>query len=304
MTAGLPNGTFSELNMKICKTFANDGCMKSHKGRRGTDKILRPLLLFSPGFGQSRLVYNAMAHSVASEGYIVVSIDHPYDANVVEYPDRSYVRAANISSDDEAALNALIDVRAQDVSFVADELQNSATLRQVIGKSGNMIDFGKVLMYGHSLGGATAATVMLADGRIRGGVNLDGRFFDKVLAKGISHPFLNVGRPYHRLEDSTWDQFYNSSSGPIVEAQVAGTLHAAFTDFPVVVGTWNPNDSDVFEALQAFLGTIPWMRAGEIVTRLVTTFAEFVFDGRNSTILSGTDSSFAEVGLVRSQLHQ
>lgn len=110
MTAGLPNGTFSELNMKICKTFANDGCMKSHKGRRGTDRILRPLLLFSPGFGQSRLVYNAMAHSVASEGYIVVSIDHPYDANVVEYPDRSYVRAANISSDDEAALNALIDV--------------------------------------------------------------------------------------------------------------------------------------------------------------------------------------------------
>ncbi|ETS73825.1 hypothetical protein PFICI_14771 [Pestalotiopsis fici W106-1] len=283
MSAGLPNGTFSELNMKLCKSLPLAGCARGRRDIRRAAQISRPLLLFSPGFGQSRLVYNAMAQSLASEGYIVASIDHPYDANVVEYPDGSYVTAANISSDDIAALNALLD----------------APLRRVIGHSGNVINFEKLVMYGHSLGGATAATLMLTDSRIRGGINLDGRFFDKVLATGVSAPFINVGRPNHRLEDTTWDSFYNISTGPIIELEVSGSLHAAFTDFPAVIGTMNLTNVDVIETVQAFVGTIPWERAGDIITRVVTDSAEFVFDHRNSTVLSGTDSSFPEVELVR-----
>lgn len=55
-----------------------------------------------------------MAQSLASEGYVVVTIDHPYDADVVEFPDGSYVLAANISSDDDAALDSLLEVRNPD----------------------------------------------------------------------------------------------------------------------------------------------------------------------------------------------
>ncbi len=46
-----------------------------------------PLLLFSPGFGNLRGQYSAALEDVSSQGYIVVSMDHPYDSSFVEYPD-------------------------------------------------------------------------------------------------------------------------------------------------------------------------------------------------------------------------
>lgn len=181
-----------------------------------------------------------------------------------------------------------------------DQLQNSSALTKTVEKSGNAIDFSKIVMYGHSLGGTTAATVMPTDSRIRGGVNLDGRFFTQAMATGVGAPFMNVGRPDHRLEDTTWDTFFNVSKGPLLEVEVAGTLHAAFTDFPVVIGTSDPTSPEVIAGLQTFVGTIPWLRAGVVVAKLVAAFTESVLDHQNSTILSGSDSNFPEVKLVRS----
>ena len=50
-------------------------------------------------------------------------------------------------------------------------------------------------MFGHSLGGATAAAAMLADPRIRAGVDMDGTILGKVAKQGVARPFLvAVGR--------------------------------------------------------------------------------------------------------------
>ncbi|KAH8198553.1 hypothetical protein TruAng_007285 [Truncatella angustata] len=256
-------------------------------------------LLATSGFGQSRLVYNAMAQSLASEGHIVVSIDHPYDASVVEFPDGSLVKAANISSDDIAALEALVQVRAADVSFVIDQLQSLPSLRKAVQSSGCDIDFARTVMYGHSLGGATAAAAMLSDPRIYGGANLDGRFFNPVEETGLTRPFINVGRPNHRKEDPTWDTFYQNTQGPMIEISVNGTLHGSFTDFPLIVSTLNITDITIIEGLQEFLGTTPWMRVGDIVKSLIMAFDDFVFNHTKSALLQGVDSKFPEVELVR-----
>ncbi len=71
-----------------------------------------PVVLFSPGLGNSRFLYSAMAQSIASYGNIVIAIDHPYGANVVEYSDGTFVVAVNISSD--AQINLDVNIRAQD----------------------------------------------------------------------------------------------------------------------------------------------------------------------------------------------
>ncbi|KAH6652939.1 hypothetical protein BKA67DRAFT_568032 [Truncatella angustata] len=298
-SGGLPDGTFTSLTMQLCNVTEYKTCSKSRKSQRGIPKVLRPLLLFSPGFGQSRLVYNAMAQSLASEGHIVVSIDHPYDASVVEFPDGSLVKAANISSDDIAALEALVQVRAADVSFVIDQLQSLPSLRKAVQSSGCDIDFARTVMYGHSLGGATAAAAMLSDPRIYGGANLDGRFFNPVEETGLTRPFINVGRPNHRKEDPTWDTFYQNTQGPMIEISVNGTLHGSFTDFPLIVSTLNITDITIIEGLQEFLGTTPWMRVGDIVKSLIMAFDDFVFNHTKSALLQGVDSKFPEVELVR-----
>lgn len=101
-SAGLPNTTFTSLAMQLCDIPKRKPCSRTHNAR--------PLLMFSPGFGQSRFLYSAMARSLASEGYIVVTVDHPYDATVVEFTDGSFVRAANISTDDDGVMEKVIQV--------------------------------------------------------------------------------------------------------------------------------------------------------------------------------------------------
>jgi predicted dienelactone hydrolase len=60
-----------------------------------------PIAIFPSGSGNSRLVYNAMARSLASFGNVVVLIDHPYDAIIVEFPDGTVVEGGNIPEDTE-----------------------------------------------------------------------------------------------------------------------------------------------------------------------------------------------------------
>jgi predicted dienelactone hydrolase len=112
----LSNGTFGSLKLSTCKDgAAMAGCIQN-----------LPIAIFSPGLGASRLLYNALAQSIASFGYLVSSIDYVYDENVVEYPDDSHVLGANISTDSQLDLD--IKIRAQDVSFVLDELSLASTL--------------------------------------------------------------------------------------------------------------------------------------------------------------------------------
>jgi hypothetical protein len=87
-SAGLPGALFSTFQLEFCKTpQQNGGCRASKKkGPRF------PLVFFSPGLGESRLLYSVTAKSIAAQGCVVVTIDHPYDADVVEFPDGSVVR--------------------------------------------------------------------------------------------------------------------------------------------------------------------------------------------------------------------
>lgn len=68
----------------------------------------------------SRQLYSAMAQRVASSGYLVISIDHPSDASIVEYPDGTLVYADNITTTAQTDLD--VATRAQDVSFLLDQL--------------------------------------------------------------------------------------------------------------------------------------------------------------------------------------
>lgn len=103
-SAGLPNDTFSAFEISFCKLSGVVGC----KSERTTRKSSRhPLVIFSPGLGESRLLYSNMAKSLAGQGYVVITVDHPYDTQVVEFPDGSVVQGGNISDDDSAMEQAI-----------------------------------------------------------------------------------------------------------------------------------------------------------------------------------------------------
>lgn len=87
-TLGLPDNIVKDFEMKVCN-ISSVKPKRFHKPKKEY-----PIALFSPGYQGSRLVYGAMARSLASLGYIILTVDHTYEAFVVEFPDGTAVPAA------------------------------------------------------------------------------------------------------------------------------------------------------------------------------------------------------------------
>jgi platelet-activating factor acetylhydrolase isoform II len=96
-----------------------------------------PVLIFSPGGGMPREVYAAQLEDLASLGYVIAAISHPYDAIVTLFPDGRQIAYSDKrwpttpSVEGAANLNQL-EWHANDIRFVLDELTraNLATFRR------------------------------------------------------------------------------------------------------------------------------------------------------------------------------
>ena len=57
-----------------------------------------------------------------------------------------------------------------------------------------LIDPSRIAMTGHSAGGAAAIAAMLADSRVRAGIDMDGATQARIPDHGLSRPFLFLGK--------------------------------------------------------------------------------------------------------------
>lgn len=90
----------------LIKGFEQETCIPSTAGKR---KPL-PVIIFSPGISLSRHLSSAQAQSLASQGYVVITIDHPYDATIVEFPDGEVVYGYNLTDYNPATAERAIKV--------------------------------------------------------------------------------------------------------------------------------------------------------------------------------------------------
>ncbi|KAL2069369.1 hypothetical protein VTL71DRAFT_15707 [Oculimacula yallundae] len=277
---GIPAGTFGSVNFQTCRT--NPRNAKAY-----------PIVIFSTGGGNSRLTYGIMAQQIASAGYTVITVDHPYDADIVTFPDNSTILGIDVEDD----LNFLVDTRAKDVSFVLDQLAVPSVSAKLFPGIGCELDVSKVAMFGHSLGGATAAQAMLKDKRIVGGINLDGTFFSTVVQKGLKKPFLIFSHEGKNLTtDASWGATWSVLRGWKRQLELKGGAHGTFTDFPALIhalgfeGMLGDSGAELF-------GTIGGLRSLEIISAYVQAFMEFTLKGKKSGLLERKTSAYPEVTL-------
>lgn len=181
--------------------------------------VRRPVLLYSPGGGDPRTLGTGLAEELASRGYVVVTIDHPGDASEVEFPrkraGRQQVRTTVFRGNprtDPKLFRTVVGTRIADTRFVLDQLALLAAGRNpdALGRPlpealGLALDLRRVGIYGHSVGGTTAAQAMYEDRRIGAAVNLEG-FLDyapkrpgrkgrllPVARYGVDRPLLLLG---------------------------------------------------------------------------------------------------------------
>jgi predicted dienelactone hydrolase len=138
-----------------------------------------PVLIFSPGGGMVREVYAAQFEDLASHGYVVAAISHPYDAIVTLFPDGRQIAYSEKrwpttpSVEGEANLNQL-EWHANDIRFVLDELTRAnLAISSALPFAGH-IDLSHVGAFGHSFGGIAAAHACQLDRRFTACLNEDG----------------------------------------------------------------------------------------------------------------------------------
>lgn len=214
-----------------------------------------PLLLFSPGYAISRLGYQQLAEELASHGYLVAAVDHTYESPAVELPGGRLVRRSLTKRDAPRAI--VLDTRVADVRFALRTLQRTER---------DHVDPRRIGVFGHSLGGATAANVMLRERGVRAGADLDGSIFGPVTRRGLDRPFLLFRANAAAVHDPSLTTFHARLTGarPIVDLPTA--RHLSFGDLGVVA---RPAPAGVRRRV---LGTIDPLRAVAVQRAVLTAF--------------------------------
>jgi predicted dienelactone hydrolase len=191
-----------------------------------------PLIVLSPGYTKPRATLTSLAEDLASNGYVVAGIEHTYESVGTSFPDGRVTTCASCEVlHDPAFWDKLGAGRAADVSFVLDELTGPHPKWQGAG----LIDQSRIAMAGHSAGGASTIPAMLADPRLRAGIDIDGTTHTPIPDSGLSRPFLFLGRqaqytPGAGGAAATWERDWQHLTGWKRWLVVTGAVHASFTD--------------------------------------------------------------------------
>ncbi|MER7898810.1 dienelactone hydrolase family protein [Streptomyces sp. NPDC096046] len=197
-----------------------------------------PVVLFSPGLGGVRSQNTAWAQELASHGYVVAALDHPYDSAAVLAGGRTIptkVTATGDADRDEKLAAGWTAVRAADLSFVLTQLDRVAR-GEVPGPVGGRMDTGRVAVTGHSLGGGAALQAARQDSRFDAVINLDGFPHDPD-AKPFPQPVLALTQDIRRDIDPDYipalTHVLTLSTATSYRLTVPGAAHLTFTDAPL-----------------------------------------------------------------------
>ena len=197
-----------------------------------------PLFLFSPGFGMPRAVYTSWVEQLASDGFIVAVIDHPFVGEM--WIDGRALRAVPHPAGPQA----------QTAEMVADLHFLLPGLRSLPG-----VDPLRIAAIGHSIGGAAAIEACRFESALSACINLDGDpSFGHFSEVDVGKPFLvihqkpvipgakpdgNLAKMGREIE-SAWKTVIAKQSRPVTRLAVRGTVHLSFTDLPFVRPSLTP----------------------------------------------------------------
>ena len=203
-----------------------------------------PLIIFSHGLGGNRTQNTVIIEELTSHGYVVIAIEHAYDANIsifdngdvadyrsgINYERRN---TQEITPEEFWAIRLpQLETRAEDVSYIINQLELGNLPENIV----NIIDLENIGVFGHSFGGATSIYSSYNDHRIDACVNLDGWMVvvpDKIVDNGINKNFMYLGQEQwdEKLNYQKLDKFVksNTKSSKIL---IPNTTHYDFSDAP------------------------------------------------------------------------
>lgn len=276
----------------------------NHTDSRYIDGIHRhPVVVFSPGHLVPRFVYTAIVLELASQGIVVASIDHPSDGLVVEFPDGSVV--PGIPADTDAKLDVNANIRTQDVSFLLDQLAQSKVIGDFIPGATRALNVSRVVVYGQSLGGATAIRALIRDHRVVGAVNLDGRLAGQDGTQAIPGPFILWGDSSVNSSSTnmtSWANALDNTKGWARELSLMDSVHMTFSDEALIATMAGTLNVSAGIGADIDIGNIDGTRVTEILGTYLKAFIDYAFGECRASLLDCPSPKFPEVVFLQRQV--
>ncbi|MGB3441804.1 MAG: alpha/beta hydrolase [Actinophytocola sp.] len=245
-----------------------------------------PLVVLSPGYTKPRATLTALAEDLASHGYVVAIVGHTYENYGTSFPGGRFLGCASCEVDHLPGFwEKLARGRAADVSFVLDEL----TGRHPKWRGARLIDPSRIAMGGHSAGGCSATTALVADDRIRAGFDIDGRAY-LLLAADLDRPFLYLvkyppGAPFPSCSEPFVQDDWQHLTGWKRWLTLHGAQHASFTDVGLMADHFGVDIG----------ATVDGARVQAITRAYLGAFLDQNLRGRQRPLLTAPSQAYPEI---------
>lgn len=235
-----------------------------------------PIVVYSHGWQGTRSEYTSIAEDLASHGYAVFGIDHPYMGRVA-LPNGSVTEA---TEDQFQSPLEIQEYYAKDVQFAIDKIAGLDAADPDGTFTGRLM-LSRIAAMGHSSGFGAVAGACRLDRRIRACVNVDAPKFSAAQLAGLNQPLLWI-----RLERAgpVPAEFVKTASSPVYELRLAGTNHGSVEDWDYLEAKSPTQRNDALEHLQ-------------LIRKYLDAFLGLELRGEKSALLE-QNSSNSEVTLV------
>ncbi|RRS01223.1 alpha/beta hydrolase family protein [Glycomyces terrestris] len=197
----------------------------------GTERY--PVVVFSPGLSATRTANTVLAEEWASRGYVVVTVDHTFDAAVTVVGDEPVAGRNTVPATEAEAARANrenLGMRTADLSFVLSQVEDGAVPEPLAGR----VDAGRAAVAGHSRGAAAALATAAADPRFDAVVHLDGGLEPSLPPGPFGQPALSIVSPVSADRNPDYlpelDRALEAGTGERLRIELPGAGHFSFTD--------------------------------------------------------------------------
>ena len=262
-----------------------------------------PVILFSHGWNGFNAQNTGQALELASQGYVVIGVQHTYGAVITVFPDgtvapnnpAALASDATPTEDYESIAHKLVDQWADDLGFTLHfiEALNSDPESALYQR----LDLTRVGVYGHSTGGGAAIQFCGTDPRCKAVLGLDPFMRPvsyAVIDQGLTQPafFMFSQRWADDLDsrnNELFNRFYPHVQNPLGVVSIQGTNHYDFSDLPQL--------SPLAPQL-GLKGPINGRRVTTIVNDYLVSFFNATLKGEPSTLFDDLQR-YAEINSLK-----
>ena len=242
-----------------------------------------PVLVFSHGYGYSAEAYSGISAELASQGYIVISINHTFGANPSDIGEQQQTWAAPLLKEN---VGAYLPIWSEDQIFVIDTISqiNNSPNSSFFQK----LDLARLGLFGHSYGGAASYYTAAQDPRVKAIMNIDGTIFNAEDIY-IEQPFAFILSKDHQPKFN-----FEQAGAQQYKIRLPEFEHVSFTDH-ILWWQWDHDEQELG------LGEVDAYRAVELTSELVDAFFTDALYSNGNQWFSGASNLDNEIIVEHTQ---